>query len=376
MKGVDRVAGLVVAALLTGAPAVRAQSPAPATVPAPSVPAEPSWTGVALLHDNDGLPNAGNTFRDDNYSAGIAIRLGGAFVTRARLSLPLDGVDRLVGARRLHTRDGRQVHAVRAIGAAYTPNDLLSATPVRDDRPFASIMGVSVQHLSIAGDERATWSTELMVGVLGLDAAREVQTLLHRTRRWMTGATTPPDPRGWSNQISNGGEPTAGYHAAYEHLVAGDASGTQRKHWQTTAGVDGTVGYQTNAGAGLGLRVGTFTSDFWEPSSGALGAGAGSQRRAAVGSRWELFGFAGARARLVGYDAILQGQFRHSVHTVQPRRLVGEWEGGIGVGVPAGPWQIQTVIGLAQGRTAEWRGAQAHPATWGSVSIAVTRPRR
>lgn len=370
MRIVDRIAGLGIVALLTCAAPAAAQSPAPAA------PAEPTWTGVTLLHDNDGLPNAGNTFRDDNYSAGLVIRLSGAFVQRARLTLPLDGVDWLVGARRLHARGGRQVHAVRVIGAAYTPNDLLSTTPVRDDRPFASLVGVSVGHLSVATDERSTWTTELMVGALGLDTARQVQTLLHRTRRWMTGNAVPPDPLGWSNQISNGGEPTAGYRAAYEHLVAGDPAGAQRKHWQTTAGVDGAVGYQTSVGAGLGLRIGTFTSDFWEPSSGALGAGAGSQRRPADGPRWELFAFGSARARVVGYDAILQGQFRHSVHTVQPRRLVGEWEGGVGVGVPAGPWQIQTVIGLAQGRTTEWRGAQAHPATWGSVSIAITRPRR
>lgn len=370
MTGVTRVVGLLAAVVLTCATQAAAQPSAPAA------PAEPTWTGVTLLHDNDGLPNAGNTFRDDNYSAGIAIRLGGAFVSRARLTLPLDGVDRLVGAGRLHARGGRQMHAVRAIGAAYTPNDLLSTAPVRDDRPFASLVGVTVGHLSIAADERSTWTTELMVGALGLDVARRVQTLLHRTRRWMTGATTPPDPQGWSNQISNGGEPTAGYRATFERLVAGDASGADRKHWQTTAGVDGAVGFQTNVGAGVGMRIGTFTSDFWEPSSGALGAGAGSQRRPVSGSRWELFAFGGARARVVGYDAILQGQFRHSVHTVRPRRLVGEWEGGIGVGVPAGPWHIQTVIGLAQGRTAEWRGAQAHPATWGSVSIAMTRPRR
>lgn len=373
MGTVTRIAGLAVAVLLTGAASAGAQAPVPVSVP--EAPAEATWTGLTLLHDNDGLPNAGNTFRDDNYSAGLVIRLSGAFVGQAHLSLPLDGVDRLVGARRLHARGGRQAHAVRIIGAAYTPNDLLSTTPVRDDRPFASLVGLSVGHLSVATDERSTWTTELMVGALGLDAARQVQTLLHRTRRWMTGNAVPPDPRGWSNQISNGGEPTAGYRAAFEHLVAGDGSGAHRKHWQTTAGVDGAVGYQTNVGAGLGMRVGTFTSDFWEPSSGALGAGAGPQRRAAGGSRWELFAFGGARARVVGYDAILQGQFRHSVHTVRPRRLVGEWEGGVGVGVPAGPWRIQTVIGLAQGRTTEWRGAQAHPATWGSVSIAITRPR-
>lgn len=351
-------------------------APASSAAQAQSPPVEASWTGLTLLHDNDGLPNAGNTFRDDNYSAGIAIRLSGAFVHDAGLDRPLTGLDRLLGARRLHARGSRHAHAVTLVGAAYTPNDLLSTVPVRDDRPFASLVAVSVRHLSIAPDERATWSTELLVGALGLDAAREVQTLLHRTRRWMTGNAVPPDPQGWSNQISNGGEPTARYRAAYEHLVAGDASGPTRKHWQATAGADGALGFQTNAGAGVGLRVGTFTSDFWEPSSGALGAGLGSQRRAATGSRWELFGFAGARARVVGYDAILQGQFRRSVHTVHPRRLLGEWEGGVGIGVPAGPLQIQTVIGLAQGRTTEWRGAQAHPATWGSVSIAVTHPRR
>ncbi|MFN7977320.1 MAG: DUF2219 family protein [Vicinamibacterales bacterium] len=362
LTGLTTVVGAAIA--LVGACAPYASAQTPAEQPAPA------WTGVTLLHDNDGLPNAGNTFRDDNYSAGIGIRLEGGLVRTARLDRPLAALDRLSGASRLRARGGRQAFAVQLVGAAYTPDDLRSTSPVRDDRPFASLAGVAVRHLSIAQDGTSTWSTELTVGALGLDAARQVQTWLHRTRRWMTGSTAPPDPKGWSNQISNGGEPTAAYRLIHERRLAGALSGPQRKYWQATSRIDGALGYQTNLGAGIGLRAGTFTSDFWETTSG-LAVGHGTPRRA--GSRWELFAFGAGRVRAVAYDAVFQGQFRHSVHTVRPRRLLGEWDGGIGIGVPVGAFRVSTIVGLAQGRTAEWRGANAHAATWGTVSIAVTR---
>jgi Uncharacterized protein conserved in bacteria (DUF2219) len=370
------LAGLCVA-LLAGLPAdLAAQSvPGAAAPPVGGVFEEALITGVSLLHDNDGWPHPGNSFKDDNYSAGLEIRVNGGVVPRAGLTRPLDGLDWLTRVNRRHTRATRRYHSAQIFGLAYTPDVLDTDEPQRDDRPFASLVGLAVRRTSVHGvlGDRV-WSSEFAIGVLGLDAARHVQTLLHRTRRWMTGNPTPVDPLGWTNQIADGGEPTALYRVSYERLLAGDGAGAPRKHWQVTGALEGSVGYQTNAAGAIAGRVGAFTSEFWEFSSGIRGAGVGRQQPAPAGvSRWELFAFGLARPRVVGWNALLQGQFRHSEHAVRVKRLIGEWEGGVAASLPLGPWHLQTVVQLAQGRTTEFVAPKARLYTWGTVLVMVSR---
>jgi len=335
---------------------------------------EGRFTGIAALHDNDGLPNVGNTFRDDNYSAGIALRVSGRAIRDWRLTAPLEGLDWLTRVSSAHRRAALASHSLAVVGAAYTPNDLVAVEPQRDDRPFASLFGITLRRQTVAHGLEQSWTSELTVGALGLDAARAVQSFLHRTRRWMTGNPVPPDPRGWPNQISDGGEPTALYRVAVDRRLAGAGAGPLRKRWQLTGGLEGSLGFQTTLAGTLTVRAGAFTTEFWEFASGILSPGLGRQVPAAA--RWEAFVFGAARPRVVAYNALLQGQFRSSVHTVRPRRVVGEWEGGLGLGGPLGGYQVQMLVGLAQGRSTEWIGDRATPSTWGTVSIVVSRPGR
>lgn len=364
---------LVVAALAPSS--ARAQAVPPVPSPEAAAFVEPLFTGVSVVHDNDGWPHPGNSLRDDNYSAGIEVRLSGRVIRRARLAAPLEGLDRLTRVSRLHARGARRYHSAQLFGLAFTPDVIDSAEPQRDDRPFASVVGLSVRRTSVddATLDRA-WSSELAVAALGLGAAREVQTLLHRTRRWMTGNPTPPDPLGWPNQISNGGEPTALYRVAYQQRLAGDRSGGQRKHWQVVGGLEGSLGYQTNAAGSVSARVGAFTSEFWEFSSGLQNPGVGRQHAGEAGApRWELFAFGLVRPRAVAWNALLQGQFRNSVHTVRPKRLIGEWEGGAGVTVPMGAYHLQALVQIVQGRSTEFVAPLARRYTWGTVSLGVSR---
>ncbi|MBL8135699.1 MAG: lipid A deacylase LpxR family protein [Acidobacteria bacterium] len=372
------IAGLG-AAILAALPGVAAAQPMPSAADAPSAVFEEALvSGISLLHDNDGWPHPGNSFKDDNYSAGLEIRVNGRVIPRAGLTRPLDGLDWLTRVNRMHARATRRFHSAQVFGLAYTPDVLDTDVPQRDDRPFASLVGLAVRRTSVLGEagDRA-WSSEFAIGVLGLDAARHVQTLLHRTRRWMTGNPTPVDPLGWTNQISDGGEPTALYRVGYERLLAGDGAETARKHWQVTGTLDGSVGYQTNASAAITARAGVFTSEFWEFVSGIRSAGAGRQQPAPGGvPRWDLFAFGLVRPRLVAWNALLQGQFRASEHTVRVKRLIGEWEGGAGASVPMGSWHLQGVVQVAQGRTTEFVAPKARLYTWGTIMLLVSREAR
>lgn len=336
---------------------------------------EPLFAGVALVHDNDNLPHPGNTLRDDNYSAAYELRVNGRAVERAGLTRPLDAIDWLTGVRRLHARGGRRYHSARLIGLVYTPDRIDTAEVQRDDRPYASLVAVSVSRTSVGGAslDRLWWS-ELSVGLLGAALVGDAQRLIHRTRRWMTGKDIPVDPLGWPNQISAGGEPTALYGAGYQRQLAADGAAGRRRHWQVVSAVAGSVGYRTAASASISARAGAFTSEFWEFSRGVASPSVGQQAAHAGVPRWDLFGFAQLGPRLVAYDAILQGQFRHSVHTVRPRRLLGEWEGGIGASVPLWAFQLQIVVQFAQGRTADFVGPKARNYTWGTVGLLLSRP--
>jgi hypothetical protein len=364
-----------IAALLAAPCVVLAQVSSPlAPRPDPVALEEPLVTGVALVHDNDNLPHPGSTLRDDNYSAGYALRIGGRWVTRAGVSKPLQGLDWLTRVSRLHDRGARRYHAAELIGLVYTP-DLIQTRDVQiDDRPYASLVAVTVSRTSVGGPalDRAWWS-ELSIGMLGLDAPGDVQRLTHRTRRWMTGNAVPVDPLGWANQISDGGEPTALYRAGYQRQLAGNGAVGRRKHWQVVADVEGAVGYHTTAAGSLAARLGAFTTEFWQFPRGIGSAAVAPPDTAAAGvRRWDLFAFAVLRPRVVLYNALLQGQFRDSVHTMTPRRLVGEWEGGLGASLPLNGWQLQAVVQLAQGRTADYIGAKARHYTWGTVGLFVS----
>jgi hypothetical protein len=364
-------------ATLTVAPSVvlgQVTSPA-APQPAPVAFEEPLVTGAALVHDNDNWPHPGNTLRDDNYSAGYAVRFSGRWVTRSGLSTPLEGLDWLTRVNRGHHRGARQFHAAELVGLVYTPDVIHTAAVQTDDRPYASLVAVTVSRTSVGGAalDRAWWS-QLSIGMLGLEAPGDLQKLTHRTRRWMTGNAVPVDPLGWANQISAGGEPTALYRVGYQRRLAGDGGIGRRKHWQVVSDVEGAVGYQTTAAASLSARLGAFTAEFWQSPRGVASAAVAPPDTPAPGvRRWDLFAFAVLRPRVVLYDALLQGQFRASVHTVTPRRLLGEWEGGVGAAMPLNGWHVQAVMQLAQGRTADYVGAKARNYTWGTVGLFVSR---
>jgi hypothetical protein len=265
------------------------------------------------------------------------------------------------------------------VGTAFTPQVLDEARPIRDDRPYASVVGVTVRRLAVdarydAGERGVSvLSTDLTVGALGLDLAKAVQTDLHRELRRRSGRRTPSDPLGWGNQVSDGGEPTLLYRVMYERFLAGDApSPSAVKHAQLTWNAQGNLGYYTNVAAGLSGRAGRFLANFWDFNSNPL---TGVQQRAsAAGGRrpWEAYAFAGVRGRAVAYNALLQGQFRESAHAFsasQIRRAVGEGEAGAATSLPVFGGSLGVNWTVVAGRTPEFRGPKSRAHAWGAVHV-------
>lgn len=324
-------------------------------------------TSASFYMEND-LFVKGAVDEDRNYTGGFGFQFSGDFVKP--LEAPLRAIDRLTRASHRHDDfDGAHADTLLIFGTAFTPDNLRERRPIIGDRPYASLVGVSVRHLSVDGHllDQA-WSSELVVAALGTPVARNVQTTIHRRLRARSGKKEPYDPQGWHTQISDGGEPTALYQVAYERRLLGPESDESRKHFEVTGGVAASAGYYTNLSAFTNARVGWFTSNFWEFTPSAM-----SIARQNVGpmsrSSWELFLFGGARPRFNIYNALLQGQFRHSVYTVGINHETLEWDLGAAAYIPF--LRTQLTWDAYAGRTPEFQGShRTH--TWGSIIVSYS----
>ncbi len=358
--------------------ALAAQAP-----PAEQIPPydEGRFTGVGFLVENDALLRFANN--DQNYTGAFGLQWSGGFIDGARLTAPLALVDRLTRMERVHARSPMRMHGLQLIGTAFTPDSLNTADVIPEDRPYGSILGLTVRRLTVRDSDLAVaWSSDLTLGVLGLPLAREVQTAIHRALRG-PGESRPYDPLGWHNQISDGGEPTLLYRATVERLAFGDAPNPgERKHLQGTVGLQGSAGYYTNIAALATVRAGWFQSEFWEFGGGGssgTASGVGNQRLAAAAPhRREAYLFGGVRPRLVVYNALLQGQFRQSAHSFssgEVERTVLEFDGGVAVTIPIRRHALGVVL-TATGRTPEHRAELRRTHRWGSVLITWSPPPR
>lgn len=252
--------------------------------------------GIGIYYDQDLLTPGFNEDRD--YTTGIALE----FFWQQDGIYPMDRLVKSLGHKLgIHTDSDDTVRSFMIGSVNFTPDNLSASEPIFNDRPYASLIYLSNKRV-YAGDESAV-GLEMRFGILGTGIAREVQQALHSVWRDATNSRTPVDPKGWSNQISNGGEPTLRLRLAYSTLLAESAG-----HWDIGGTVSANVGYQTNLGFGLSARAGRITSDVWTLPYDPINRG--NFLPSLAGDEWYLW--AAYRGIAVGYDALLQGQFRDS----------------------------------------------------------------
>jgi len=212
--------------------------------------------------------------------------------------------------------------------------------------------------------------------MLGLNLARNAQRFAHKVYRGTAGTSTPVDPKGWGNQISDGGELTALYAAGYERVLleklVTKGAPQEGAYAQLTAGAQATVGYNTELGGATSVRLGRIRSDFWEWRSNPLG---NVNKTLSAGGRrpFELFVFGAMRPRLVGYNALLQGQFSDRSNPTrfnasEISRVVTEFDVGASLAFDASCRRVSLTY-VAAGRTQEFKGPQARTHSWGSLFL-------
>lgn len=332
-------------------------------------------SGWTFHIDNDVLYSRYN--EDRNYTGGFGFEYAWSDPDRLEwLTRPVRALDRWTSWLGPPTEGGRTYYSALFATTAFTPEDLRSRAPIPDDRPYASLFFASTRALSVNPDEDFARTSEFAIGILGLPIAGEVQAFVHE---YITPRS--PDPMGWDNQISDGGEPTAWARVAANKLLkSAPAEGPPRFQlaWQAEA----ALGYQTYAGIGSTVRFGKIRSPFWGFDPNPLGVGTrkaptqepepemrkkGRRKSKAV---QELYLFAAVEGSGVVYNVALQGQFRDSKVTFdasQVERFVYELHGGVSIRL----WRT-TITYALHFRGPEYKGPMARRHVW--AGLYVSRP--
>lgn len=271
----------------------------------------------------------------------------------------LDGTAKRIGEwLGLHNKRDAIVRSFMLGSVNYTPDDLADPKPIYDDRPYASLLYLTNKR--VRANSRSAVGVEVQLGILGTRLAGDVQGRLHSLWRAATGDSEPVDPKGWTHQISDGGEPTLRLRLTHSRLLAE----SEQHHWDLAGTGTATLGYQTNLSAGLAARAGNIHSNFWSLPFDPVNRG--NFLPSLHGDEWYVW--SAYRMRLVGYDAMLQGQFADSDVTFgsdQIERVLHE--GAVGVTLAHGPIQATFAI---NGKTAELKdgiGRRNH--VWGGIYL-------
>lgn len=318
-------------------------------------------TGWSIYLDND-LVSYGN--QDDRYTGGLAVSLSGRRAVEYPFSLdPILGILNDVTGYSSLAGDGAFTrHSIEIGGTAFTPENVEASEPLPDQHPYSSLLFVNNSRKTVNRDRGLAYFSTFSIGVLGLDAVGEVQNAIHD----LTGS----DPaNGWDNQISDGGEPTAFYSLVRQDLLDSHRSGPVDYDLRSMFG--GSVGTVTQVGAGLDVRVGRISSSPWRFNANYeefinLGMPISEDEEHGKEQLNDFFGWASVQARVRGYNAALEGQFRDSPVTFDR----GELRTVLGTAAAGITWEVQhrsRITFSLRGRTSEIRDSDEFFPMWGAV---------
>lgn len=315
--------------------------------------------GWSLFIENDLFYLIDNGKNEDrNYSIGINVGLHGEAASQTWLNDGLSTLDSFFAPdKRLNT--GHFQHSTHLGVAVFTPDDLANPNPIHDDRPYASLLYWSNRSSRISQDGKSGLSTELIVGVLGLDIAGYAQKVTHKFQREISDSDTPVEPKGWDHQISDGGELTFRYGIDYKRLILNSS-------WSDLSySIGANIGYNTDVSTGLLWRIGQRSSHFSAfDANPVMGSSyIGSQKSG--GDHFIYFSY---KVTGVAYNELLQGGFRNSTVTFDSNQIERAVQ-SFGIG-----WTMTldsgTRLTLAQYmQTPEFKGPNARKHYWGGFYL-------
>jgi lipid A 3-O-deacylase len=253
---------------------------------------------IRLQYDNDFF-----SATDRYYTQGIILHIINPFVKYSPFSYALVKIN----------KNALNYYGLHFEQDVFTPKSIRHEGIFYGERPFTAVFFVSHSLVSINTEKKVLLKTQFDFGIIGPNAkGEEEQKGIHK-------ALDNIQPLGWENQLSQ--DIVINYRAKIEKGIY------SKKHFELMTSVFGRLGtLYTDAGIGLNARLGIFS-----PYFNNLGLENDPTKRK---NKFKIYAIAKATARVVGYNATLQGGLINtsSIYTLlngDITRLVAECYGGI-----------------------------------------------
>lgn len=260
----------------------------------------------------------------------------------------------------------------------FTADSLNLTRVIYNDRPYASLTYLNFVRNTLKkgaspDNAKSLVTTTFTVGMLGLHPYHWLQSGIHVLNRKVNNGPTPYDPKGWDNQISNGGEPTLNYTFTKKYVGINAAAVFKTKKRDVPLKFQAAYAYRLSAGHFTGfsaeilLRLGIIRSNILFFDTYKFGF---ASQLAENKKTFELFPFAGLRPIAVLRNNLISGQFRESPHTLKPiteaNPVILEWDYGLGCTVN----KRFSIYLFLRHRTPEGRASANYPQrihSWGGI---------
>ena len=207
----------------------------------------------------------------------------------------------------------------------------------------------------------------------------------------------PRTPRGWSNQVSDGGELTLTYTVEENRLLTRKQVREEKKTTYTGIelkhGWKYSLGYYTNLNYAFNFRLGKIDPRNWTYRVNVLGSSNEIAHQPAELNKQsfeaptpsyyekkktvECYTFGSLRPVFTLYNALLNGQFRKSAHTIgfnDMRHLILEFDGGAAISIPIQKRNLLECKLRLSGRSPEFKlpGRSPRWHYWGGLDLAFS----
>jgi hypothetical protein len=269
-----------------------------------------------LFYDQDyTLEQAGfkKLNEDRNYTMGFGFYYSADCLNKWIIYRPHDWL-----FKKLHSKISGNVislYSIMLANGSFTPDSLPATYPILNDRPYASLTYIQTNASYLNADKNRTYTISLSAGVLGSDISKAVQTYIH-THMNDNDTHDPRTPRGWGNQISNGGASTVliGYQEDYLLTTKPIKDNKTRRiggEWKAAWKLN--AGWYNMASGEISYRFGLIDTRNWTYMTNPLGNSNKLQQRFVkatgdVPGKGEIYLFSTLRTDLVGYNVLLSGQ--------------------------------------------------------------------
>ena len=256
----------------------------------------------------------------------------------------------------------------------FTPDELRSETPVLNDRPYASLLSATSTLYSVnQNDESISYGASFTYGLLGLPLGGALQATWHDVLRNTFDNKEPYDPKGWDNQIGNGGELTAKIEYSV-HKKFGNF-GTSNSELVGYSSLN--LGYYTMASFGFLWNSNQEYINYAYDAFVLANPMGSNNKMMGVQSLKKSFSWAdtniffGLQATAVGYNALLQCQGKgvgsqHCLASDDVSPVLGEFTIGALI-----PFDDYNIIISWHGRTSEHKmeGPYERTHSWGGITF-------